>query len=486
MEPLRVLFAASECAPLVKSGGLGDVIGALPRALAARGVDVRVLLPGYPAVVAALPDASPCGELAPLAELPAAKLREGRLPGGIPAYVLDCAALYAREGGPYQDAQGRDWPDNPLRFGLLGRAAAALALPGSPLAWRPDLLHVHDWQAALGTAYVSFAPAPRPATVITIHNLAFQGIFEREWLARLGLPPAAWSMHGAEYYGKLSFLKAGLQYADAITTVSPTYAKEIQTAPLGMGLEGVLFERRDRLHGILNGIDVGTWDPRTDPYIARRYGASSLAGKAANKRALRRRFGLAMRDDAPVFGMVTRLTAQKGVDLVLAAAPAILALPAQLAIVGSGERELEAAVAALARDHPGAVGAVVGFDEALAHVVEAGADAFLMPSRFEPCGMNQMYSQRYGTIPVVRATGGLADSVTDCRPETLADGTATGFAFDLPTVDALNEAAGRCVRTWRVPADWRRVQQNAMVRDFGWDASAAAYGRLYDALAGAR
>jgi starch synthase len=198
---LRILFAASECTPLVKTGGLADVIGALPRALAARGIDVRVLLPGYPPVIAALPQASPCGRLPPLAELPAAQLREGRLPGGVPVYVIECAGLYGRDGGPYQDAQGRDWPDNALRFGLLGRAAAALALPDSPLPWRPDLLHVHDWQAALGPAYVSFAPVPRPATLITIHNLAFQGIFEREWLARLGLPPAAWSMHGVEYHG---------------------------------------------------------------------------------------------------------------------------------------------------------------------------------------------------------------------------------------------------------------------------------------------
>jgi starch synthase len=277
-------------------------------------------------------------------------------------------------------------------------------------------------------------------------------------------------------------MKAGLHYADAITTVSPTYAKEIQSAPLGMGLEGVLFERRERLHGILNGIDVGAWDPRTDPRIARRFGASSLPRKAANRRALRERFRLAMRDDAPVFGMVTRLTQQKGVDLVLAAAPAILAHPAQLAIVGSGDRALEAALASLADGHPGAVGVVVGFDEALAHVVEAGADAFLMPSRFEPCGMNQMYSQRYGTIPVVRATGGLADSVTDCRPETLADGTATGFAFEEPTSDALAGAVDRCVRAWRVPDDWQRLQRNAMVRDFSWEASAAAYARLYGTL----
>jgi starch synthase len=446
---LRVLFVASECAGLVKTGGLGDVIAALPKALVDAGVDVRVLLPGYEAVLAALPAARECAALAPAAELPAARLLEARLPSQVPGYVLDCAELYERDGGPYQDRDGRDWPDNALRFGLLGHAAARIAAPDGPLAWKPDVLHAHDWQAALAPAYAALAGGPRAATVMTIHNLAFQGVFDLAWLAPLGVPPSAWSMYGVEYYGRLSFLKAGLYYADAITTVSPTYAREICAAPLGMGLEGLLAARSADLVGILNGIDDELWNPRTDRAIAARYGPASLWRKRRNKQALQAHFALAPRADVPLFGIVSRLTQQKGVDLVAAAAERIVALPAQLVVLGAGERALEKAIAAAAARHPGSVGVEIGFDERLAHAIEAGADAFLMPSRFEPCGMNQMYSQRYGTPPVVHATGGLADSVVDSTPATLADGTASGFAFTGATVDALCAAAGRWVGAGR-------------------------------------
>jgi starch synthase len=466
---------------MVKTGGLADVTGSLPRALESLGIDVRVLLPGYPSVMAALPESTLCGRLTAAADLPSADLRELRRPGTGHYYIIDCPELYARPGGPYQDEHGRDWPDNARRFGLLSRVAAALALPDSPLDWRPDLLHAHDWQAALSAAYLAFAPL-HPPVIVTVHNLAFQGTFDRDWLSRLGLPPQAWSMHGVEYYGGLSFLKGGLYYADAISTVSPTYAKEIQRAPLGMGLEGLLAGRADRLHGILNGIDDVQWNPRTDRHLAARYSPASLWRKAANKRALRERLKLAARDDAPVVGLVSRLTPQKGIDLVLDAAPSIISLPAQLAILGSGERQLETALAALARRYPGQVGLVVGFDEALAHLIEAGSDAFLMPSRFEPCGMNQMYSQRYGTIPIVHATGGLVDSVTDCRPESLADGTASGFTFMDASVEAVSTHVARCVRIWRDRRTWRQLQQHAMAREFGWNAAARAYAELYASL----
>jgi starch synthase len=480
--PLRILFAASECAPMVKTGGLGDVIGALPRALQSLGLDVRVLLPGYPAIMSLLSDAKVSARFAPIADLPSADLREGKLQG-THYYVIDCPELYARAGGPYQDPHGHDWPDNARRFGLLSHSAAALALPDSPLSWRPELLHLHDWQTAVAAAYLAFAPASHPPTIVTVHNLAFQGTFDREWLSRLGLPLEAWSMHGVEYYGRLSFLKGGLYYADAITTVSRTYAREIQTPAFGMGLEGLLASRADRLHGILNRIDDAEWDPRTDRHIPSHYSAASLWRKASNKRMLRERLNLEMRDNVPVIGLVSRLTPQKGIDLVAQAGPLLLEQPAQLAILGLGDRDLETALLELATRYPGQVGIVLGFDEGLAHLIEAGADAFLMPSRFEPCGMNQMYSQRYGTIPIVRGTGGLADTVVDCRPETLADGTATGFVFAEASADAVRAHVERCVRTWRDRDTWRALQRNAMARDFGWGASARSYAELYAAVA---
>ena len=479
----RILFAASECTGVVKTGGLADVVGALPKALVGLGLDVRVLLPGYTQVLAALPQAREVARLDAFASLPASRLLEATLPTGVLAYVLDCPELYVRHGGPYQDAHGRDWRDNARRFGLLGHAAARLAASGSPLAWQPDVLHAHDWQAALGPAYLALASPPRAASLVTIHNLAFQGVFDRAWLPELGFPASAWSMYGVEYYGRLSFLKAGLYYADAISTVSPTYAREIQSAPLGMGLEGLLAGRSAELVGILNGIDDEAWDPRSDPLIPARYGASSLWRKARNKEALQARFALAPRKDVLVLGIVSRLTGQKGIDLVADAAERIVDLPAQLVVLGTGEQALQAALHDAAQRHPGCVGLDLRFDEALAHVIEAGADAFLMPSRFEPCGMSQLYSQRYGTPPIVHATGGLADSVVDCTPLTLDDGTASGFSFGEATVDAMLRAIERAATLWCDARAWRQLQRNAMARDVSWSASAGEYKRLYERLA---
>jgi len=480
---MRVLFATSEATPLVKTGGLGDVAGALPAALRARGIDVRLLLPRYRQVGAALDRARERAWVPALAGFPAARILEAKGPRGVPCYLLDCPVLFDRDGGPYQDAAGADWHDNAVRFGLLSRVAALLGCAGSPLDWRPDVVHCNDWQTALAPAYLRFAADARAASVITIHNLAFQGIVPAGLIGPLGLPAESFTIAGLEYHGSISFLKAALAYADAITTVSPTYAREIQSEPLGFGLQGVLAARSDALTGILNGIDTDVWDPERDASIPAAYGPDTLERKAANKRALQERLGLAIEPAVPLAGMVSRFTDQKGIDLVIEAARWILRLPAQLALVGTGAREQEDAVRALARHHPGRAAAFIGFDEPLAHLVEAGADLFLMPSRFEPSGLNQMYSQRYGTPPVVHATGGLVDSVVDCTPETLADGTATGFKFAAPTAIALLDAVDRAVGAYRAPATWRALQRNGMARDFSWGPAAVRYAAVYERVA---
>jgi len=484
--PVRVLFTASECAPFVKTGGLADVVASLPPALRALGHDVRLLVPGYPAVLAGAGATREVATIGPFAELPGARLVAGTTPSGVPLLAVVNDELYERAGGPYQGPDGLDFEDNPRRFGLLSHVAAALASPGSPIRWTPQVVHAHDWQTGLAPAYLAMWGGARAASVITIHNLAFQGVFDATWLAPLGVPPAAFAIHGVEYFGQLSFLKAALYYADAITTVSPTYAREIQDVPLGMGLEGLLADRTADLHGIQNGIDVDAWDPSTDPHLPVRYRGTTLWRKAGNKAALQAEFGLAVRDDVPLFAIVSRLTQQKGIDLVLAIADELAAIPAQLVVLGAGERDLALAIGALPDRFPGQFGVRIGFDEGLAHRIEAGADMFLMPSRFEPCGMNQMYSQRYGTPPIVHATGGLADSVVNCTPDTLAEGTASGFVFGQPTPDALWAAVARSIALWHRPRLWRKLQKIAMARDFSWAAAAAQYGRLYESLAAQR
>jgi starch synthase len=478
--PLRILYATPECAPLVKTGGLGDVAGALPVALRQIGLDVRVILPGYPAVLAALTRARNAGRINAIARLPAARLLEAELPQGVPAWIVDCPALYDRDGGPYQDAGGADWEDNPLRFGLLARCAALLATRRGPVAWRPELIHANDWQTGLAPAYAALASARATPSIITIHNLAFQGIFAPHWVADLGLPASSFAVDGVEYHGRASFLKAGLFYANAITTVSPTYAGEIQREATGMGMHGLLAARRGSLTGILNGIDTTVWDPASDALIPERYDATTLDRKAANKKALQIRFGLEPLPDILLLGAVTRLTEQKGIDLLLDIVDAVARLPAQIVIVATGDKALEQRVTALAAARPGRLASFIGFDESLAHWVEAGADAFVMPSRFEPCGLNQMYSQRYGTPPIVHATGGLVDSVVDCTSQTQGDGTATGFKFFAPDAEALMGAIERCAAAYGDAAVWRGLQQNGMARDFSWNRAAREYGALYE------
>jgi len=466
----------------VKTRGLGDVAVPLPAALRRLGVGVRVLLPGYPAVLAALPGSPVAARIDTIAQLPSARLLYLELPGGVPAWVIDCPALYDLDGGPYQDTSGADWEDNPLRFGQLSRVAALLGAAQSPVGWRAQVVHANDWQTGLAPAYAAFAEGAGAPSLITIHNLSFQGIFAPHWVADVGLPAASFTVDGVEYHGRFSFLKAGLKYANAITTVSPTYAAEIQHEAMGMGLHGLLAARRDALCGILNGIDTTLWNPLTDALIPERYDATTLTRKTGNKRALQTRFGLDPLPEIPLLGSVGRLTEQKGLDLLAEVVDTVVALPAQIIVLGVGDKSLEHRLRALAAAHPRSVGCFIGFDETLAHLVEAGADAFVMPSRFEPCGMNQMYSQRYGTPPIVHATGGLVDSVVDCTPQTLANGTATGFMFFAPTAEALIGAIERCVAAFRDATTWRALQQNGMARDFGWGAAAREYAAVYTRL----
>jgi starch synthase len=463
---MRALFVTPECAPLAKTGGLGDVSGALPAALRSLGHDVRVLIPGYAAVLDGLPAAREAARLDLLGQ-------PGRLLETEDFVVVDCPPLYRRDGGPYQNAQGEDWPDNPLRFGLLCRVAALLGGDATPLAWRPQVVHCNDWPAGLTPVYLSFEKN-RVAALMTVHNLAFQGLCDASWMKALALPAATFSIEGVEFYGRLSFLKGGLAYADAITTVSPSYAREIQTEELGCGLDGLLRARREVLSGIANGIDTDEWDPQRDARIAGRYGPWTLERKGANKEALQRRLGLALDPAAPLLGTVCRFTEQKGIDLVVGAIDELVGLPAQLAVLGTGERRYEDELRAAAVRHRGAMAVGVGFDEGLAHLVEAGADLFLMPSRFEPCGLNQMYSQRYATPPVARATGGLLD--------TIADGE-TGFLFEGVSSAALVAAVRRALDARRDARRWREIQRRGMERDFSWAAPARQYAALYSRLA---
>jgi starch synthase len=463
---IRVLFIAPECAPLTKTGGLGDVAGALPEALRKMGIDVRILLPAYGAL--------PSKRLAEVELLgKTVRINESQHPSGVPLYLLDCPELYRRNGGPYQTGEGEDWPDNALRFGLLSRAAALLGGAASPLAWRPEVAHCNDWPTALAPVYLRNERQPA-ASLMTVHNLAFQGLFEADVLGTLGLSAADYSMERLEFYGRLSFLKGGLACADALTTVSPTYAAEVQGEEQGCGLDGLMRERSAQLSGILNGIDSATWDPAHDPLIPDNYDRRSLELKCKNKAALQARVGLSVDEGMPLLGMVSRLTHQKGIDLVLAAAEELLALPAQLVVLGKGERAHEHSLAALAARHPGKVAVATGFNEELAHLIEAGADVFLMPSRFEPCGLNQMYSQRYGTPPVARATGGLVDTVVDGE---------TGFLFGPAESAALTAAVRRALAARGDAARWRAIQRAGMARDFSWAEPARRYADLYLRLA---
>lgn len=495
----RVLAVASEIFPLVKTGGLADVVGALPQALAAEGVGTITLLPGYPAVLAALAG-RPTGRAAKGTGKgmdkgtgkPAIVHQIGDLFGGpadvlhgtasgLELLVIDAPHLYARPGNPYLGPDGRDWPDNDVRFAALGAVAAALAVGVVPgLGF--DVVHAHDWQAALVAAFLHVHPGRRPGTVLTIHNLAFQGMFPASFFPRLGLPASVFSVDGLEFYGLVGFLKGGLSFADRLTTVSPTYAREITQPENGAALDGVLRRRAGSLSGILNGIDDAVWNPEADALIAKRYAADRLPRRAANKAALRLRLGLDDDPDPLLVGVVSRLSTHKGLDLLLARIDALAGSGVQFAILGSGDPAMERGFEAAAARLPGRVGCVIGYDEGLAHQIQAGCDALLVPSRFEPCGLTQLCALRYGCIPIVARVGGLADTVIDANEAALASGVATGIQFAPVTADAMADAVGRAARLRRDAPTWRRMQRNAMAADVSWRHSAAQYAALYRSL----
>ena len=491
MRRLHVLAVTPEVFPLVKTGGLADVAGALPLALRELEIDTTTLVPGYPAVMAALTGAEEVRAEPALFGGPARLLRATA--GGLDLLVLDAPHLFARFGNPYLGPDGRDWPDNAMRFAALGWMAAMVAA-GGVAGIAPDILHAHDWQAGLASVYLRYQDGPhqdgphrggrhrggrRPGTVITVHNLAFQGIFPAELLSALGLPPESFGIDGVEYYGSIGFLKGGLALSDRITTVSPSYAAEILTPDGAMGLVGLLRTRAGVLHGILNGIDDTIWNPAADRLIASAFSVTRLNRRARNKAELQDRFGLTAGPDTLLLGVISRLTAQKGLDLLLADIGILAELGMQLALLGSGERAMEAGFQAAAAAHPGHIGCIIGYDEALAHLIQAGADALLVPSRFEPCGLTQLCALHYGAIPVVSRVGGLADSVIDANEAALTAGSATGIQFSPVTADGLGGALRRTAALWRDQAAWRKMQRNAMKHDVSWRRPAARYAALY-------
>jgi starch synthase len=482
---MKVLQVGAEVFPLIKTGGLADVLGALPQALQAQGAQPRLLLPGLPAIVDAVLHARRVCCIGPAFGAGRVDLLLAQMPySHVPVYVIDAPFLYRRGGGPYQDRTGAEWPDNLQRYGLLGWVAAQLAQGGLGADWSPDVLHAHDWHAALACAYLQAHPAGEVGSVFTVHNLAFQGLFPHDDFALLGLSSRYMSPSALEFHGQLSFMKAGLKFADHVTTVSPTYAREIATPEFGVGLEGVIRGRGADVSGILNGIDPRVWDPAADSALARRFSADQPQGKADCKAALQAAFGLAVEPTTPLLGLVSRLTSQKGLDLVLSVLPDILRLGGQLVVQGSGEPALEAAFRMAADVHRGRVGVLLGYDEIGAHRLIAGADMILVPSRFEPCGLTQMYGLRYGTVPIVRRVGGLADTVHDA-----GDGAATegnGFVFDQAQPRALHDAVLRAFAAYRQPAAWKKLMQRGMREDLSWDGPARHYLALYEKVCGNR
>jgi starch synthase len=482
---MRTLFVTAELYPWVKSGGLGDVAAALPPALTELGVDTRLLLPGFPGFLDAFPGITDVARLRTPFTSERVRVALTRLPGTERlAYLVDQPAYYDRPGSPYASPNGSDWPDNHRRFGLFSWVAAEIAR-GADQNWTPDVLHAHDWHAGLAPAYLAALPpaAHHIPTVFTVHNLAYQGLFSAALFPELALPPGFLAIDGVEFHGLISFMKAGLFYSDRLTTVSPTYAREIQTSAFGGGFEGLLRSRANALTGILNGVDPRVWDPEHDALLPRVYRAEDApAGKRAAKAELRSRLGLEQREDAPLFGAVSRLTPQKGLDLLLACLPEVVAGGSQIAILGSGDSDLERGFAAAAEGHRGQVGVEIGYDEALSHLIIGGSDVILVPSRFEPCGLTQLYALRYGTLPLVRRVGGLADTVVDATSVSLAEDSATGFAFDEASPQALVSTIGRAATLFREPKTWLRMMRRAMTRDFSWESAARQYVALYREL----
>jgi starch synthase len=487
MKSLRVLSIASEIYPLIKIGELADVTGALPIALRSEGIEVCTLIPGYPAVLNSLGAVEGVVHLPDFFGADARLLRATSCELGL--FVLDAPHLFARIGGPYLRPDGMDWPDNALRFAALARIGADIGLGAVP-SFVPDIVHAHDWQAALALAYLHYSNRRRPATVMTVHNVAYQGVFPRETLAAIGLPEESFTIHGVEYYGKIGFLKAGLYFGDRITTVSPTYAREILSDAGGMGLGGLLRERSRDLTGILNGVDTSVWDPATDPHIPGcfytdipgAFEADVLKNRAINKATLQRRLGLKVTPGAFLLGVIAQLSRQKGLDLLLENLPMLAGEGMQLAVLGSGDRNLQHSCGAAAQANPGEVSVTIGHDEALAHLIQAGADALVVPSRLEPCGLTQLCALRYGAVPIVSRVGGLDDTVVDARDAAASGGRQTGFKFGPVTAENLASVLRQACATFRDVAAWRRIQRSAMSSDVSWRNPAIHYANLYSRL----
>jgi starch synthase len=476
MRSIRVLAVASEIYPLIKTGGLADVVGALPLALKAEQVDTCTLVPGYPAVLHALGGAACVFERPGFFGGKARLLRAAH--GELELFVLDAPHLFARSGNPYVSPEGIDWPDNGTRFAALSSMAANISA-GAVSAFVPDVVHAHDWQAGLAPAYLKYCHQRMPGTVMTVHNMGYQGKFPRAMLSQFELPAEAFTIEGVEYYGGIGFLKAGLRFADRITTVSPTYATEIQTDAGGMGLGGLLRERAGDLRGILNGIDTSVWNPTTDLHIAERYDLDRLQNRMANKAALQSRLGLKVAPDAFLLGVISRMSWQKGLDLLFDNVPTILREGMQLALLGTGEADLQDMYRAAGQAHSGQISALIGYDEGLAHLIQAGADALVVPSRFEPCGLTQLCALRYGAVPIVSRVGGLEDTVVDMDAIDIASERKTGFKFAPVMTQNLADALRRAHAAFRDKAAWCRLQQSGMSTDVSWRDRAARYADLY-------
>lgn len=476
----KILFVTSELYPLVKTGGLADVSYSLPEALANLGHEVVVAVPGYPSVLKGIGPvvqeipisgiAIPTGTTILVSSLPASKIM---------LWVVNCPDLFDRPGGPYQNEMKEDWPDNAYRFASFCRAVVELVIGDMSTRWSPDVVHCNDWQTGLIPALLSLQ-VKRPTTIQTIHNLAYQGNFPAETLSELNLPEAWWSWNCLEFYGKLSFLKAGIVFADKVTTVSPTYAQEILDPAFGCGMEGLLQYHSSKLTGILNGIDYQVWNPETDPLIDAQYSSETLALKANNKLALQETLGLKKSKSTLMVGVVSRLVHQKGIDLIVKAIPTLIEQNIHWVILGSGSIENEQALLGLAKAYPQNVSVTIGYDEALAHRIEAAVDVFAMPSRYEPCGLNQIYSLRYGSLPLVTKTGGLADTVVDATEAAINAGNATGIQLSEASVSAFCEATLKATALFRRKKVWKAMQKTAMKKNFSWEKSAEEYLAVYE------
>lgn len=473
----RILYISSEAFPLIKTGGLADVAGSLPAALLKQSQDVRILLPAYSEVLKKLSHRKVIAETS-YYSLPV-KIIKTRLPGtNVIVWLVDCPQVFDRPGGPYTDHRGQPWHDNALRFAILCHTAVDIALNKLKLKWKPNIVHCNDWQSGLVPALLSLHKK-RPATVFTIHNLAYQGVFDKRTFSNLHLPGQLWHMGGIEFHGHMSFVKGGLAYADKITAVSPNYAHEILQPEYSYGLDGLLRHRKKHLSGILNGIDEKNWNPGTDKHLKQKYNRRSLNRKSLNKTALQKEMSLPVDASIPMLGMVSRLVEQKGLEFILQSMAILLTKPVQIVILGTGETYYEIQLNKWAQRYKKRLKVVIGYDEALAHRIEAASDMFLMPSTFEPCGLNQLYSLRYGTLPIVTSVGGLADTVFNANKKNIKNGLANGFVLKEKSALSLLSTIDQAVKLYHDPEIWRQLQINAMSGDFSWQSSAEHYIKLY-------